>query len=78
VKTLYSLLAAALLLSVGLPATAAAKKPAGKHKATKAQAQLPSPSKAKGPLYAGRADVMQQAEAIATRRSLDVQWVKKR
>ena len=76
-KKIYSLLAAALLLSFSLPSAAVTKKPTAKRKATKAQAQIPSPSKTKGPLYAARADVMQQAEAIAARRSLDLPWVQK-
>jgi membrane-bound lytic murein transglycosylase B len=76
VKTILSLLAAALLATCALPATAATKKPVAKHKASKTKAQIPTPSKAKGPLYAGRPEVIQQAEAIAARRSLDVQWVR--
>ena len=76
-KKIYSLLAAALLLSFSLPSAAVTKKPTAKRKATKAQAQIPSPSKTKGPLYAGRPDVMQQAEAIAERRSLNLPWVQK-
>ncbi len=60
-------LIAALLAACALPAGAGVKKVPKKHHTTPAA----KVSKAAGPLYGGRPEVMQQADAIALQRGLD-------
>jgi membrane-bound lytic murein transglycosylase B len=67
---------AVLLATCALQAGAAVKKPAHKVKLSKVHKEAANPSKAAGPAYAARADVMQQADAIAARLTLDPSWVR--
>jgi membrane-bound lytic murein transglycosylase B len=70
-------LAAALIATCALQADAAVKKPTQRASLSKTQAMAVRPSKAVGPVYARRADVMQQADAIARTRALDRDWVRR-
>ena len=67
---------AVLLATCALQIGAAVKRPAHKVKLSKAHKDAANPSKAAGPSYAARADVMQQADAIAARLTLDPIWVR--
>ncbi len=66
-KLFKTSLIAALLAACALPAGAGVKKVPKKHHTTPAA----KVSKAAGPLYGGRPEVMQQADAIALQRGLD-------
>jgi membrane-bound lytic murein transglycosylase B len=70
-KTMVAVLLAACALQAG----AAVKKSPHKHKISKTHLAAATPSKTAGPAYAARADVMQEADAIATRLGLVREWV---
>jgi membrane-bound lytic murein transglycosylase B len=76
VTTIQKTIAAVLLATCALQAGAAVKKAPHKAKPSKAHLALAQPSKKAGPSYAARADVMQEADALAARLSLDRDWVR--
>ena len=65
-----------LLATCALQAGAAVKKSHHKPKLSKTHLAAATPSKAAGPAYAARAEVMQEADAIATQLGLDSNWVR--
>ncbi len=69
-------MAAVLLATCALQAGAASPKPHPKPKLSRTHLAAAEPSKAAGPAYAARADVMQEAEALATRLGLEADWVR--
>jgi membrane-bound lytic murein transglycosylase B len=69
VKPITTTITALLLAGCALQATAAVRKPLKKASAT-------GTAQASGPRYAARPDVMQQAQDIALRRNLDLDWVR--
>jgi membrane-bound lytic murein transglycosylase B len=69
-------IALVLLAGCALQAGAATKKPAHKPRHAKPHAQTAKAARDGGPLYATRDEVMLQADAIATSRSLDRDWVR--
>jgi membrane-bound lytic murein transglycosylase B len=71
VKPIKTTITALLLLACALQAGAVTKKPKPIRKVSASRA-----TQATGPLYATRADVMQQADEIAQRRNLDADWVR--
>jgi membrane-bound lytic murein transglycosylase B len=66
---------AVLLAACALHAGATVKKSPHKPKLSRAQLAAAMPSKIAGPAYAARAQVMQEADAMATRLGLDPSWV---
>lgn len=69
-------MAAVLLATCALQAGAVTKKAAPKSKHSKKHLTIAAPSKTAGPAYAGRADVMLEADGIATKLELDQAWVR--
>jgi membrane-bound lytic murein transglycosylase B len=69
-------MAAVLLATCALQAGAASKKPPHKPKQSKIHLAAAKTAKAAGPAYAVRPDVMQAADAMATRLGLDADWVR--
>lgn len=75
-KPITKTIATLLLAVCALQAVATVKKPIKKTSANRAAALAESAAKNKGPLYDGRAEVMQQADAIAASRGLERDWVR--
>ncbi len=69
-------MAAVLLATCALQAGAASKKPPRKPRASKSHPVATKPSQTAGPAYATRADVMQEADAMAQRLGLERDWVR--
>ena len=69
-------MAAVLLATCALQAGAVEKKPPHKTKHSKKHLAVAVVSKTAGPAYATRANVMQEADAIATQLGLDRNWVR--